>query len=66
MKCEACRAFIAFRNKFDKFNKTGVRMLDSIYHMTLKLLCNHKNLIFGMKKIGFCRIIRYVVKSVIS
>ena len=35
-----------FRNKFNKFNKTGARMLDSIYHMTLKLL---KNRIFGVK-----------------
>ena len=25
-----------FRNKFKKFNNTGARMLDSIYHMTLK------------------------------
>ena len=24
-----------FRNKFNKFNNTGARMLDSIYHMTL-------------------------------
>ena len=24
-------------NEFNKFNNTGVRMLDSIYHMTLKL-----------------------------
>ena len=24
-------------NKFNKFINTGVRMLDSIYHMTLKL-----------------------------
>ena len=23
-----------FRNEFNKFNKTGARMLDSIYHMT--------------------------------
>ena len=23
-----------FRNKFNKFNNTGARMLDSIYHMT--------------------------------
>ena len=23
-----------FRNKFNRFNKTRVRMLDSIYHMT--------------------------------
>ena len=26
-----------FRNKSNKFNDTGARMLDSIYHMTLKL-----------------------------
>ena len=26
-----------FRNEFNKFNNTGARMLDSIYHMTLKL-----------------------------
>ena len=27
-----------FRNLFNKFNKTRARMLDSIYHMTLRLL----------------------------
>ena len=27
-----------FRNKFNKFNNTGAPMLDSIYHMTLRLL----------------------------
>ena len=26
-----------FCKKFDKFNYTGARMLDSIYHITLKL-----------------------------
>ena len=26
-----------FRNKFNKFNNARARMLDSIYHMTLKL-----------------------------
>ena len=25
-----------FRNEFNKFDKTGARMLDSIYNMTLK------------------------------
>ena len=25
-----------FRNEFNKFNNTGSRMLDSIYHMALK------------------------------
>ena len=29
-----------FRNEFNKFNNTGVQMLDSVYHMTLKLLKN--------------------------
>ena len=27
-----------FRNKLNKFNNTGARMLDSINHMTLRLL----------------------------
>ena len=27
-----------FCNEFNKFNNTGARMLDSLYHMTLKLL----------------------------
>ena len=27
-----------FRNELNKFNHTGVRMLDSIYHMTSRLL----------------------------
>ena len=26
-----------FRNEFNKYNNTGAPMLDSIYHMTLKL-----------------------------
>ena len=35
-------------NKLNKFNNTGARMLDSIYHMTLKLLCNQS---FGVKNV---------------
>ena len=27
-----------FRNEFNKLNNTGAQMLDSVYHMTLKLL----------------------------
>ena len=27
-----------FRNEFNKFNKTRERMLDSIHHMTLRIL----------------------------
>ena len=27
-----------FRNEFNKFNKTRARMIDSIYHMTLRII----------------------------
>ena len=30
--------FSLFRNEFNKFSNTGARMLDSIYHMTIKLI----------------------------
>ena len=47
IKCEACRVFyLFFPNEFNKFNNTRARMLDSIYHMTLRLLWN---LISGVK-----------------
>ena len=39
IKCEA-------RNKFNKFNNTRAGMLDSIYHMALKVFSSH---IFGLK-----------------
>ena len=32
------RILSLFRNEFNKFNNTGARMLDSIYHMPLRLL----------------------------
>ena len=35
------RILSLFRNSFNKFNNTGAQMLDSIYHMTTKLLFNH-------------------------
>ena len=34
------------RNEYNKFNNTRARMLDSIYHMTLRLL---RNLISAVK-----------------
>ena len=52
-----------FRNKFNKFNVTGARMLDSIYHMTSKLFKNH---IFGMKTSIFCHLLRNVIMDVIT
>ena len=51
-----------FRNEFNKFNKTGGRMLDFIYHMTLKLI---KNRIFGVKTSRFCHLLRNVIMDVI-
>ena len=39
-----------FRNEFNKLNNTGARMLDSIYHMTLRLLWNH---ISAVKRYNF-------------
>ena len=49
-----------FRKEFNKFNNTGARMLDSIYHMTFKLFWI--NIFFGVKMLEFC----HDVKSVIS
>ena len=34
------RILSLFRNSFDKFNNTGARMLDPIYHMTNTLKCH--------------------------
>ena len=39
-----------FCNKFNKSNNTRARMLDSIYHMTLRLL---QNLISAVKRYTF-------------
>ena len=41
-----------FGNKVNKFNNTGARMLDSIYHMTLKFIKYH---IFEVKTSRFCQ-----------
>ena len=54
MKCKACRAFyLFFRNKLNKLNNTGARMLDSVYHMALKLI---KIAFFGEKMSRFCHL----------
>ena len=39
-----------FRNEFNKFNNTGARMIDSIYHMT-NTLKSHFWLISGVKNV---------------
>ena len=55
--------FIAFCNKFKEFNNTGARVLDSIYHMTFKIL---KNRFLGMKTSIFCHILRSVIMDLIT
>ena len=52
-----------FLNEFNKFNSTGARMLDSIYHMTFKLL---KNRIFCVKMSRFGHLLRNVLMDVIT
>ena len=52
-----------FRNKFNTFNNTGARMLDSIYHMTLK---SHQNCIIGVNTSIFCHLLRNVIIDVIT
>ena len=48
--------FISFHIEFNKLNKTGARILDYIYHMTLKLL---KHRILGMKTSRFGTFMQY-------
>ena len=52
-----------FRNKSNKFNNTGARMLDSIDHMTLKSI---KKSHFGVKSSRFCHLLRNVIMDVIT
>ena len=37
-----------FRNEFNKSNNTRARMLDSIYHMTLRFISCRKNVIISL------------------
>ena len=50
-----------FRNEFNKLNSTGARMLDSIYHKTLKLIKNH---IFDVKTSRFCHLLLNIIMDV--
>ena len=52
-----------FRNEFNKFNKTGSRMLDSIYHMISKFI---KNRFFGVKTPIFYHLLRNVITDIIT
>ena len=46
---------LLFRKDSNKFNNTGARMLDSIYHLTRKLI---KTCIVGMKTAIFYHLLR--------
>ena len=48
------RILSIFLNSFNKFNNTGALTLDSVYHMTLKLV---KTRILGVKTSIFCHIL---------
>ena len=50
-----------FCSDFNKFNNTVAQMLDSIYHITLKI---HNNHIFGVKTSRFCHHLRSVIMNV--
>ena len=52
-----------FRNEFNKFNKTRARMLDSIYHMTLRIIMKSH---FCRQTLQFCHYVRNVVMDVIT
>ena len=52
-----------FCNEFNKFNNLGARVIDSIYHMTLKIL---KNYIFAVKTSRFSLILRTFFMDVIT
>ena len=51
------------RNEFNKFNNTRARILDSIYHMILKLL---KIRFFGVKTSRVCNFVLNVIMDVIT
>ena len=52
-----------FRNELNKFNNSRARMLDSIYHMTLRLFLN---LISAVNTLYVCNYVRNVVMGVIT
>ena len=52
-----------FHKEFNKFNNAGARMLDSIYHTTLRLFCNRN---FGVKLSRFCHLLLNGIMDVIT
>ena len=51
IRCEAVPSILSvFPNEFNKYNNTGARMQDSIYHITLK---SHFSANFALKRRNF-------------
>ena len=53
-----------FRNEINKFNNTGAQMLDSIYHMTLKVIL--KIAVLGVKESRISSLLRNVIMNVFA
>ena len=55
-KMRGCsRIFSLFRYDFNTINNTGARMLDSIYHMTFKIILKSY---FGVTMLEFCQCLK--------
>ena len=54
---------LLFRKEFNKFSKTGARMLGYIYYMTLNLICKQ---VFWYENVNILPNIRDIVIDVIS
>ena len=52
-----------FRNEFLKFNNTRARMIDSIYHMALRILWN---LISAVKTLYLCQYVHNVAMLLLT
>ena len=52
---------LLFRKELNKFNYTGARMLESIYHMTLEFI---KNRIFGVKMSRLYQLLRNAIMDI--
>ena len=62
MRCLPSILFLS-RIEFNKFNNTGARMLDSIYHMTLQFL---KIDFLGVKASKFYHLLHNIIMGVIT
>ena len=56
------RILSLFRSQFNKFNNTGARKVDSIYHMTYNYLKSH----FALQNVKILPLLRNVKMDVIT